>query len=176
MFARLAPDRLFVGLDASVAGLRDMSTRATRAGLLNVIYVRASVEDPPAELVDLADRVTAILPWGSLLAAVARPVVPLLRNVRRLCAPDARLTVVLGVDPERDRAEALRLALPALDERHFEGALAAGYTAAGFNVTSVRALTPEELARWPSSWARRLAFGRPRPVFQVEARTSAPVA
>ena len=29
---------------------------------------------------------------------------------------------------------------------------------------------PEQLAEWPSSWAKRLAFGRPRPVFRVEAR------
>lgn len=146
-----------------------MSTRVARAGLTNVIYVRASIEDPPAELVGVADRVTAILPWGSLLAAFARPVVPLLENVRRLCAPGAALTVVLGVDPERDRAEALRLGLPVLDDEHFEGALAEGYAAAGFTVTSVRALTAEELARWPSTWAKRLAFGRPRPVYQIEA-------
>ena len=150
-----------------------MSTRALRAGLGNVIYVRASVEDLPAELVGLADRVTVILPWGSLLAAVACPIVPLLHSVRRLCVSGAALTVVLGVDPERDRAEVLRLRLPALDGAHFDGALAEGYLAAGFSVTSVRALTAEQLARWPSSWSKRLAFGRPRPVFQIEAHAGA---
>jgi hypothetical protein len=148
-----------------------MSTRAARAGVANVIYVRGAVEDPPAELAGVADRVTAILPWGSLLATLARPVVPVLQNVRRLCAPGAALTVVLGVDPECDRAEALRLGLPGLDAAHVAGDLAAGYAAAGFRVTSVRALAAEQLARWPSSWAKRLAFGRPRPVFQIEART-----
>ena len=133
-------------------------------------YVRASIEELPAELTGVADQVTAILPWGSLLAAFARPVVPLLQDVRRLCAPGAALTVVLGVDPQRDRAEVLRLGLPVLDVAHFAGALASGYAEAGFVVTSVRALAPEELARWASSWAKRLAFGHPRPVFQIEAR------
>jgi 16S rRNA (adenine(1408)-N(1))-methyltransferase len=168
--ARQTPDRLFVGLDASVAGLRDISNRAARAGLTNLVYVRASIEDPPAELAGVADQVTAILPWGTLLAAFARPVVPLLQNVRRLCVPGAALTVVLGVDPERDRAEVLRLGLPVLDTAHPARALAAGYADGGFDVTSVRALTSEDLARWPSSWAKRLAFGRPRRVFQIEAR------
>jgi 16S rRNA (adenine(1408)-N(1))-methyltransferase len=158
-----------VGLDASVPGLRDISTRAARAGLTNLIYVRASIEDLPAELTGVADQVTVVLPWGSLLAAFARPVVPLLRNVRRLCAPEATLTVVLGVDPQRDRAEIQRLGLPVLDEAHFAGALAAGYAEAGFSVTSVRALTSEDLACRASSWAKRLAFGRPRPVFQIDA-------
>jgi len=153
-----------------VAGLRDISTRAARAGLTNLIYVRASIEELPAELTGVADQVTAILPWGSLLAAFARPVVPLLQDVRRLCAPGAALTVVLGVDPQRDRAEVLRLGLPVLDAAHFAGALASGYAEAGFAVTSVRALASEELARWASSWAKRLAFGHPRPVFQIEAR------
>ena len=161
---------MFVGLDASAAGLRDLSTRAARAGLTNVIYV-APRSRTCRELAGAADRVTAILPWGSLLAAFARPVVPLLQNVRRSCAPGAVLTVVLGVDPERDRAEVARLGLPVLDGAHFEGTLPAGYAAAGFRVTSVRALTAEQLGRWPSSWAKRLAYGPPRPVFQIEART-----
>lgn len=147
-----------------------MSTRAARAGLSNLIYVRASIEDLPLELAGIADQVTAILPWGSLLAAFARPVVPLLQDVRRLCAPAAALTVVLGVDPERDQAEALRLGLPALTPAHFAGALPTGYAEAGFVVTRVRALTSEDLARWASSWAKRLAYGRPRHVFQIEAR------
>ena len=172
VLARQTADRLFLGLDASLPGLRDISTRAARAGVANLIYVRASIEDLPAELAGVADQVTAILPWGSLLAAFARPVVPLLQNVRRLCAPGAALTVVVAVDPQRDRTEILRLGLPVLDAAHFAGALAAGYADGGFAVTSVRALTSEELARWASSWARRLAFGRPRRVFQIEARAS----
>ena len=85
--ARQTPDRLFVGLDASVAGLRDVSNRAARAGLTNLVYVRASIEDLPAELAGVADQVTAILPWGSLLAAFARPAAPLLRNVRASSPP-----------------------------------------------------------------------------------------
>jgi hypothetical protein len=138
--------------------------------LANLVYVRAAIENLPSELAGVADEVTAILPWGSLLAAFARPVVPLLRNVRRLCAPGATLTVVLAVDPQRDRAEVLRLGLPVLDARHVGGALAAGYAEAGFAVTAVRPLKSEDLARWATSWAKRLAFGRPRPVLQIEAR------
>jgi len=168
--ARETPERLFVGIDASAAGLREVSNRVARAGLTNVLYVRAAIEAPPPELASVADQVTAILPWGSLLAGLACPLVPILRNVRSLCQPGATLTVVLGVDPDRDRAEALRLDLPALDAAHFEGALACGYAAAGFTVTCVRALGLEQLTRWPSTWAKRLAFGQARRVFQIESR------
>jgi hypothetical protein len=67
--------------------------------------------------------------------------------------PRAALTVILGVDEERDRSEIARLGLPMLDAEHFQGALAAGYAAAGFVVTVVRSLSTEDLAAWPSSWA-----------------------
>ena len=164
---RLGPERLFVGIDANVAGLRELSGRAVRERLANVIYVRASVEDPPVELAGAADRVTVVLPWGSLLAAVARPHGPALAAIRSLCQPEAVLSVVVSV-AGRDLREAQRLGLPPLDGRHLQD-LAAAYAAAGFAVTSVRPLDRDELAAWPSTWARRLAHGQPRPVFQIDA-------
>jgi SAM-dependent methyltransferase len=167
---RSAPHRLFIGVDASAAGLRRLSGRAARERLDNVIYVRASVEDLPIELARVADRVTVVLPWGSLLAAVAGPRVPALAGIRRLCQPEASLTVVLSV-ADRDLHEARRLGLPPLDGGHLQD-LAVAYAAGGFTVTSVRQLHPDELRAWPSTWARRLAHGQPRPVFQIDARAA----
>jgi len=169
--ARANAERLFVGVDASAAGLRDFSTRAARARLANLVYVRAAVEQLPADLAGIAGRVTVVLPWGTLLAAVARPSVPILQAVRALCRPDASLSVVLSL-AARDRAEERRLGLPAVDEAHLKGPLVAGYAEAGFAVTSVRPLGLDALARWPSTWARRLAHGRPRSVFQLDARAA----
>jgi 16S rRNA (adenine(1408)-N(1))-methyltransferase len=168
--AREAPDRLFVGVDADAAGLRVFSRRALRAGLPNVAYVRAALEALPRELAGTADGITVLLPWGSLLAAVARPNVEALGRIRGLCRPGAALTVVVAVDPVRDRAEAARLGLAGLGEALVNGALVAGYASAGFVVDTVRPLSLAELARWPSTWARRLAHGRPRPVQHIEAR------
>jgi predicted RNA methylase len=170
--AARGPERLFVGVDANAAAMRAVSSRARRAGMSNVLYVRAAVESLPEELRGVADRVTVVLPWGSLLAAVARPDPSLLPRVRDLCRPGAFLSVVLAIHPERDRAELRRLGLPTLDEAHLEGDLPAGFATAGFRVTRVRGLSADELAQWPSTWARKLAHGRPRPVFQVDAVAS----
>lgn len=138
----------------------------------NLVYARAAVEELPPELGGVADGVTVILPWGSLLAAVARPSVALLQGVRGLCQPGAALTVVLGIDPARDGAEAARLGLPRLDAAHLQGPLIADYAEACFTIRSVRPLSPDALARWPSTWAKRLAHGHARSVFQVEARAA----
>jgi hypothetical protein len=174
--ARKEPGRLFVGLDAHAAGLHKVSGRAFRARLANVLYARAAVEDLPPELAGVADRVTVVLPWGSLLGAVARPSVSLLRGIRLMCQPGATLTVLLGIDPVRDRSEVLRLGLGPLvgpfADRGLASHLTAGYGAAGFAITSVRSLGPNELALWPSTWVKRLAHGRSRLLRRVEARAA----
>jgi 16S rRNA (adenine(1408)-N(1))-methyltransferase len=161
---------LFIGLDANAAALRERSGRAARARQPNVLYIRAAIEDLPPELTGVADRITVVLPWGSLLTAVVHPASPLLGCVRGLAQPGARLTVVLALDPQRDRAELLRLDLPTLDAAFLEGPLAGAWAAVGFRVTSVRPLTPAQLAEWPSTWARRLAHGQERSAFRIDAR------
>jgi SAM-dependent methyltransferase len=161
---------LFIGVDANAAALRERSGRAARARQANLLYVRAAIEALPHELAGVADRITVVLPWGSLLAAVVRPSVPLLQHIRDLCQPGARLTVVVGIDPKRDRTECLRLGLPALDVDHVHGPLKGAYAEAGLDIGSARPITPAQLARWPSTWARCLARDHARSPFQIEAR------
>jgi hypothetical protein len=57
-----------------------------------------------------------MVPWGSLLRSVAVGDEEVLRGLRRIAAPDAWLEVLIGIDEERDAAEARRLQLPALTE------------------------------------------------------------
>jgi 16S rRNA (adenine(1408)-N(1))-methyltransferase len=173
VLARQAPERLFIGVDANAAGLRELSGRAARAGSANLLYVRGAVEDLPPELTGVADRVTVVLPWGSLLAAVARPTPGLLRGIRALCQKDASLTVVLASHPERDRSQAARLGLGPIDLAHLSGPVAESYAAAGLAVTAVRPLDRDRLSRWPSTWARRMVHAHARAVFQIEARAMA---
>ena len=168
--ARQAPDRLFIGLDANAAGVRELSRRAFRARMPNLLYVRAAIENLPPELVGLADQVSVVLPWGSLLAAVARPCVTLLGGIRALCQPDAQLTVVFSIDPDRDRTEVERLGLARMGSDDFGGQLVSSYSAAGFRITSFRSLAAEELSRWPSTWAKRLARGPSRSIWKLALR------
>jgi 16S rRNA (adenine(1408)-N(1))-methyltransferase len=170
--ARRESDRLFIGLDANADNLREWSGRAVRARLANLLYVRAAAEDLPPELVGIADRVSVVLPWGSLLAAVARPAVDVLRGIRALCQQGAALTVVLGADAARDRKELQRLGLPPLDEAVRADHFAAAYAAAGFTLRRAAALPAQELTRYPSTWARQLAHGPGRRFIRIAAEAS----
>ncbi len=149
--------------------MRGFSGRALRVRLANLLYVRAGVENLPSALAGAADRLSVVLPWGSLLAAVARPTVDVLRSIRALAQPDAVLTIVLGVDPARDRAELHRLGLASLFDASLASRVAEGYALAGFTLGCVRPLAQVELARWPSTWARRLAHGRGRTLLEINA-------
>jgi 16S rRNA (adenine(1408)-N(1))-methyltransferase len=167
--AHETPERFFVGLDANAANLSELSGRAARERLTNLLYVRAAVESLPVELAGIADQVTVVLPWGSLLAAIALPRPEVLRGIGALCQPGARLTVVLGSDPARDRAELQRLGISSLQPEGLASRLALGYGEAGWTLETVRALEPSGLARWPSTWTSRLARGDGRAFVELEA-------
>jgi 16S rRNA (adenine(1408)-N(1))-methyltransferase len=168
-WARQSPERLFIGIDANAASLRALSSRASHERIPNLVYVRAAVEGLPTELAGIADRVTVVLPWGSLLSAVALPSVPALLSLRSVCQPGARLEVVLGSDPARDKAELRRLGLPSLAADELATRVEKGYAAAGFRLRRVRPLPAADLARLPSTWTRRLAFGSGRSFVQLAA-------
>jgi 16S rRNA (adenine(1408)-N(1))-methyltransferase len=118
----------------------------------------------------VASHVSTVLPWGSLLRAVALPDVGLLRNARTLCRDGATLEVVVGYDCERDGGEVERLALPELSKNRIECELARGYREAGFRIERAARLSREELRALPSTWAKKLVFGRERDVWGIEGR------
>jgi len=137
--------------------MRGLSSRALHERIPNLVYVRAAVEELPAELTGVADRVSVVLPWGSLLAAVTRPEPNVLHGLRALCQPGARLAVLLGIDAARDRAELVRLGLASLGDVPLAATLAEPYARAGFRLEGVRSVSRDSLAAWPSTWARRLS-------------------
>ena len=147
-----------------------MSGRASRQRVTNLVYLRAALAELPGELRGVADRVSVVLPWGSLLAAVARPDEQALAGLRGACRPGATLTVVFGADVSRDHGELARLGLPPLEAAVLPERLRDGYAAAGFRLGDVHALPGRELAGWPSSWAKRLAHGGGRTFVELVAR------
>ena len=162
------PDLLVIGVDAAADGLRAAARRVAakpaRGGLPNAMFGRLSLTDAPGELVGLADGLSVLLPWGSLLRAVARPEPAALCALRALCRPGAAVQIVFGYGAEADAAAMQALELPPLDGRGAAttGALEASYRAAGFSVSACLA-TRDDVRALPTTWAKRLAFsGRER--------------
>lgn len=134
-----------------------------------MLFLQAAVEDLPGELNSIASEVTVQLPWGSLLRGVLGANEVVLRNLRRVCSPLARLTVIAGLDPQRDRFEWERLGLKDISLDYLERVLAAKYRKAGFRILHAEALSATDLSQLHSSWARRLDRSSTRSFFRIVA-------
>jgi 16S rRNA (adenine(1408)-N(1))-methyltransferase len=174
--ARRNPDKFYIGIDPSPRPLAKISEkihrRPKKGGLANVLFIQAAVEDLPSELDAVADELHVHFPWGGLLKAVAIGDGVVLGNLRRMCASDALLEVIIGIDADRDRSEIERLGLQELSISFLDSVLAPRYRAAGFEVLERGELPSSE---WPSlrtTWAERLRRSASRSIIYIIARAS----
>ncbi len=136
-----------IGVDLCEASLRTASRKVTA----NALFVVADALALPDELGRVATRVTIHFPWGSLLRGLLDGHPGLLAGLGTVGRGGAALEIGLN-------AGALAAAgwtLEAGSER-----VAAVLRDAGIDVRAPRVLDPADLRRWPTTWAKRLAFGR----------------
>ena len=145
-----------IGVDLCEANFKIASRQA--AG--NALFVVADALALPDELSRVATRVTINFPWGSLL--------------RGLLTGHPGLLAGLGAVGSGGTTIEIRLNAGALAEAGW-GLEAGGerVTAvlrdAGVKVGATRALGPADLRRWPTTWAKRLAFGRDPRAVRIDA-------
>jgi 16S rRNA (adenine(1408)-N(1))-methyltransferase len=163
---------LFIASDANPDALSEIAWRAgrkpARGGVPNLICIAEPLDTLATELAAVADRITIILPWGSLLRAVAAPELVSLRHIASLCRLDANVEIVLSYDEQRDARQGILSPAGAIDERHI-ATLPSLYREAGFQIMSTDRISQRELADYQTTWAKRLAFGRPRKVWRLRA-------
>lgn len=122
------------------------------------------------ELAGVAHRVSVILPWGGLLRTLVVGERAGLESLAALARRGGSVELVFSYDGERDAA--LRSPIPALALRrdHLGGALPSLYRRAGLAIARVEQIDARALRAYPTTWAKRLAYGRPRPVWRIRAR------
>lgn len=170
--ARAHPDWCGLALDASAAGLREVSRRAARpagrGGAPNAWFLRAAVDALPEALHGLADEIHVHFPWGRLLEVMLRPEVETLARIGGMARGGAALCVRVNLSVLSRPAVCARLALPSMGHQDIEARLRVEYAAAGLDLGAVRRVT-----RLPdTSWGRRLSSGRPLPELILEARVA----
>jgi 16S rRNA (adenine(1408)-N(1))-methyltransferase len=151
--ARRRPDLFVIGLDACRDGLRAASRRAPA----NALFVAANVYDLPVELAGRASGLSVNFPWGSLLKAL-------------LLAEPAVLDGLLGLGRAGARLELLvnGEALATLGSSLADGGaqIQRALNSRGLTVAAPAILERDALRSVPTTWARRLAFGRdPRALY-----------
>ncbi|MBX9950482.1 MAG: methyltransferase domain-containing protein [Candidatus Obscuribacterales bacterium] len=166
--ARQNPQKFFLGIDASANLLEKISEKIHRkpakGGVKNALFIQAAVEALPEELDGVADEVHIHFPWGSLLRGVATGNETILKNIHRICAPDAVLEVIIGVDQDRDATELQRLGINDLSEEFIATALKIKYEECGFEILEIGSFAAGD---WPdicTSWAQRLRTNENRTI------------
>jgi 16S rRNA (adenine(1408)-N(1))-methyltransferase len=143
--------------------------KPARGGISNLLCIAEPLDVLTAELGRVADRVSVILPWGSLLRAVACPEIGALRQIASLCLPGARIEIVLSYDAARDARENAPLGVTTLNQQQI-AALFPSYEEVGIPIISAECISPLELAAYQTTWAKRLANGRPRDTWRIRAQ------
>jgi 16S rRNA (adenine(1408)-N(1))-methyltransferase len=151
--ARACPERFVIGLDACRENLRS----ASRSAPPNALFVIANALELPRELGGLANHITINFPWGSLLGALVNAEPALVDSLRKLALPGALLEIRLN-------AGALVEAGLSLEQGGI--AVRQALRTYGFNAGPLISLDAAALRAYPTTWAKRLAFGRdPRALY-----------
>jgi 16S rRNA (adenine(1408)-N(1))-methyltransferase len=159
--AQSHPDTFVIGIDACRENLHEVSRRAPA----NALFVIANARALPPELHGLAEQITINFPWGSLLEGLVADNSSLLAGLVTITRPNARLEVRLNGGALAEIGQSLEEGADQVREL-----LAAN----GFMMQSRIPMTAHELKSYPTTWAKRLAYGRdPRAVYLNGTRKSA---
>ena len=154
--AQQHPADLVIGVDACREQLRDVSRRAPG----NALFVIANALALPRELDALAAQLWINFPWGSLLRSLLDGDPALLTGLERIARPGATLTV---------RLNGGALAEAGTTFEHGGSEAQRSLRAVGIRVGALEQLDVAALRALPSSWAKRLAFGRDPRAIQLRA-------
>jgi 16S rRNA (adenine(1408)-N(1))-methyltransferase len=140
-------DQFFIGVDACRENLRANSQRR----LPNAIFVIASAQALPLELNGLASHITINFPWGSLLESLLNNDSCLVNGLLAITRPGAKMDIHLN-------AEALYTAGWTLESGADQ--IENNLNASGWRTKSRSCIDSQVLHSIPTTWAKRLAFGR----------------
>lgn len=145
--AHAEPRTLVLGVDACRENLYAGSRHASN----NVVFVIANALALPAALTNLATHITINFPWGSLLHGLLTNDPALMTGLRMISRPGATVEIRLNGGALAEAGSSLVAGGAAVHQtlQH-----------AGFGVRSVDAMTAPALRACPTTWAKRLAFGR----------------
>jgi len=141
------PSHFVIGVDSCRENLHEHS----RAKLPNLLYIIASAQALPHELHGLVSHITINFPWGSLLESLLSGDDRLLHGLESVVSSSAVLDIRLNGGALAEQGWRLEDGA----ERIFEN-----LTSAGWNLRKPEMLDSRALRAFPSSWAKRLAFGR----------------
>ena len=154
--AETFPGRFVIGVDSCRENLHKFS----RTNLPNLLYIIASAQSLPHELHGLVSHVTINFPWGSLLQSLLTGDSRLMCGLESTLGSSARLEIRLNGGALSEAGWSLEQGA----KRIFQN-----LETAGWRLEEPAKMDARTLQVFPSTWAKRLAFGRDPRAIQVSA-------
>ncbi len=160
---------LYIGIDPSQKQLEIYAKKSNKDKLENTLFVVGSAEQVPTELYDVANVVHVNFPWGTLLKAVVEPNENL-ENIGKLLKRDGKIEIVFGYSKESEPSEYERLQLTNLSIDKIEQA----FRNSQWEVTELTEISKESAKQIESTWGKKLAFGKERPLVKMVLKWQGP--
>jgi hypothetical protein len=141
------PRLFFIGVDACRENLRANS----RNKLPNAMFVIASAQSLPKELNGLISHITINFPWGSLLKSLLAGDSKLTNSLARISNSNAAVNVLLNGGALAEAGTALEAGADQIYNNMLRS---------GWQINAPMMMNTNALRNFPSTWAKRLAFGR----------------
>ena len=141
------PCSFFIGVDACRENLSANSSRK----LPNALFVIASAQSLPNELNGLISHITINFPWGSLLESLLTGDTRLMNSLEYISGSIEAVNVRLNGGALAEAG----LALEAGADQIYNNMLRSGW-----QINAPILMNANALRNFPSTWAKRLAFGR----------------
>jgi len=151
--AQTDPRCFAIGIDACRENLQAVSRHAPD----NALFVIANAQTLPPELYGVAAHITINFPWGSLLTDLLNNDAAVLESLISVACPRSGLEIRLNGGALSEAGWLLEKGAARVRAVLAEN---------GFNMRPPVTLAACELRAYPTTWAKRLAFGRdPRAIY-----------
>ncbi|MDR1002772.1 MAG: 16S rRNA (adenine(1408)-N(1))-methyltransferase NpmA [Oscillospiraceae bacterium] len=162
---------LYIGVDPVKENMAETASKIikkpAKGGLDNVLLVVGTIENIPEELKNCADSVTVVLPWGSLLESVVKPIAASLQNIVYAAKEGAEFLFIFTYSEICESGEIQRRNLPEINLEYFGDLYRETLKNVGLRVQNVEILNNDDIKGFASLWAKRLGYGRKRDFFKI---------
>ena len=141
------PCSFIIGVDACRENLRATSRRR----LPNALFVIASAQSLPKELNGLISHITINFPWGSLLESLLAGDSKLMNSLACISSSIASVDIRLNGGALAEAGTTLEAGADQIYNNMLRS---------GWQINAPMMMNANALRNFPSTWAKRLAFGR----------------
>lgn len=141
------PNHFVIGVDSCRENLHEYS----RAKLPNLLYIIASAQNLPRELNGLVSHIAINFPWGSLLESLLNGDSRLLCGLESISRSSASVDIRLNGGALTEAGWTLEAGAEQIYNNLIQ---------TGWQVNAPILMNAHALRAFPSTWAKRLAFGR----------------